>query len=124
MLPTSPSIAAPASVSLLSFNGTIASTMPNTHPSTNIHQEKQHSRPATSHFKRTSPEVKSKSNKENLASQSNQVYSKQGNSSPSSEIFKSTFVDGVGWASQVCNILFIILLTENELLHNVVGRKT
>ncbi|XP_031556961.1 serine/threonine-protein kinase PLK4-like [Actinia tenebrosa] len=103
-LPTSPSIAAPASVSLLSFNGTIASTMPNIQQSNiaNMHQNKQQSssRPEASHVKRKTPEIKQKRDKENLNTEFVQNDTKQG-ISPSAEIFKSTFVEGVGWASQL-----------------------
>lgn len=106
VLPTSPSIAAPASVSLLSFNGTIASTMPNIQQSTlaNMHQDKQQlsSRPEVNHVKRKTPETKQKRDKENVTTEFVQNDSKQG-ILPSAEIFKSTFVEGVGWASQVCN---------------------
>lgn len=101
---TSPSTIAPVSTSLLSFDGTIVSTFHNARPSSagNDHKSIRRSQSCGDESEKTS---RSQCGQEKRNSQSQLVTKgvpKQGStSSPSSNVVKSVFVQGVGWASQV-----------------------
>lgn len=111
---TSPSTIAPVSTSLLSFDGTIASTYHNTRPSSAGNDRKLNRR---SNSCGDEPDRTSRSQcgqaSRNLQSQPiNKGTSKQGSSSsPSSQVVKSVFVQGIGWASQVSSRMIIKLIS-------------
>ena len=101
---TSPSTIVPVSTSLLSFDGTVASTFHNTRPSSADNDRKsiRRSQSCGDESEKTS-RSQCGQDKRNIQSQLvTKGVPKQGTtSSPSSNVVKSVFVQGVGWASQV-----------------------
>jgi len=110
VLPTSPSIVAPPSVSVVSFNGTIASTTPAAHPSSITHNK------YPSHHYGHGAKEQANEHYQRMSDQKEQAMEirKNGTVSPSAEIFKSAYVDGIGWASQVCIRDWSLLLQAAE----------
>lgn len=110
---TSPSTVAPVSTSLLSFDGTIATTFHNTRPSSAGKERKLNGR-SHSCGDESDKTITSQCGQETRNQQSQLMtkgVSKQGStSSPSSQVVKSVFVQGTGWASQVSSIMIIEII--------------
>lgn len=92
---TSPSTLAPVSTSLMSFDGTVASTYQQVH--VNRRSASCGDEPEKNY--RSQCEERTRTQQSQLAAKG--VPRQGSNVSPSSQVIKSVFVQGVGWASQV-----------------------
>lgn len=97
---TSPSTVAPVSTSLMSFDGTIASTIHNTRQSSAWHDRTANRRSAScgDESQRTSISQCGQETRNQHSELTAKGVSRQDSTS---QVIKSVFVQGVGWASQV-----------------------
>ncbi|KAJ7392984.1 Serine/threonine-protein kinase plk4 [Desmophyllum pertusum] len=101
---TSPSTLAPVSTSLMSFDGTIVTTFQHARPSSAGHDRNVNRRSAScGDESETTSTSQCRQERRNQQSQlTAKGVSRQGSTvSPSSQVIKSVFVQGVGWASQL-----------------------
>jgi len=101
---TSPSTVAPVSTSLLSFDGTIATTFHNTRPSSAGEERKLNGRSHScgDESDKTTTSQCGQERRNQQRQPMTKGVSKQGSTlSPSSQVVKSVFVQGIGWASQL-----------------------
>lgn len=104
---TSPSTLAPVSTSLMSFDGTIASTYQLARPSSAGQDRRVNRRSAScgDESERTSRSQCEEERSNQPSELKAKGASRQGLTvSPLSQVIKSAFVQGVGWASQVSDV--------------------
>ncbi|EDO34707.1 predicted protein [Nematostella vectensis] len=100
VLPSSPSIAAPAMTSLLSFDGTIASTAQTTNPA--FPGKSRKTSPSKTSRHKQSPAQPIPAEVANAKTDPSPHHYVEGSSPiPSAHVCKMAFVDGVGWSSQL-----------------------
>ena len=111
---TSPSTIAPVSTSLMSFDGTIASTIHNSRQSSAGQKTRVDNRtaPHGSELQRISKSQCGQEARNQESELTDRVVSRQDSTS---QVIKSVFVQGVGWASQVSYILLGNLMLTTEL---------
>ena len=100
---TSPSTVAPVSTSLLSFDGTVASVFHNTRPSSacNNHRPNRRSQSCGDDSEKTAKTLPEQEGSQESQQNTKGATKLGSSSSPLSQVVKSVFVQGVGWASQV-----------------------
>ena len=111
---TSPSTIAPVSTSLMSFDGTIASTIHNSRQSSAGQNTRVDNRtaPHGSELQRISRSQCGQEARNQKSELTDRGVSRQDSTS---QVIKSVFVQGVGWASQVSYILLGNLMLTTEL---------